>query len=78
MVMRNAFNILHGKTKEKRPLGRCRRMGEDITSSMDFKEIGCEGVSWIQVAQDWVEWRVYVNTVMNFRVPSNGEGGIFD
>jgi hypothetical protein len=32
---------------------------------MDFKEVGCEGEEWIQMAQDRVQWQVLVNTVMN-------------
>jgi hypothetical protein len=27
------------------------------------------GVDWIDLAQDWDQWRTLVNTVMNFRVP---------
>jgi len=34
-----------------------------------YKETGCEGVDWIQLAQDWVQWRAVVNTVMKLRVP---------
>jgi len=36
---------------------------------MDLKEIECEGVVWIQQAQDKVQWRAIVNTVMNLLVP---------
>jgi hypothetical protein len=35
------------------------------TIKMDFKEIRCEGVDWMHLAQD----RVLVNTVMNLYVP---------
>jgi hypothetical protein len=35
---------------------------------MDLKKTGFEGVQWIQLAQDKVQWRALVNTVMNFRV----------
>jgi hypothetical protein len=38
---------------------------------MDLREIGWDGGDWIGLAQDRDEWRVLVNTVMNFRVPSN-------
>jgi len=34
---------------------------------MDLREIGLEGVRWIQLAQDIEQWRVLVNTVMHFR-----------
>jgi hypothetical protein len=33
------------------------------------KEIVCEDVDWIHLAQDWVRCRAIVNTVMNLRVP---------
>jgi hypothetical protein len=35
---------------------------------MDVREIRCEGVDWIHVAQDEDEWRPLVNTVMNLGV----------
>jgi hypothetical protein len=36
---------------------------------MDLRGIGIDGVNWIQLAQDRVQWRAFVNTVMNLRVP---------
>jgi hypothetical protein len=37
---------------------------------MDFREIGWDGVDWIELAQDRDQWRALVNTVMmNLRVP---------
>jgi len=36
---------------------------------MDLMEIGIDGAKWIQLAQDRVRWRAFVNTVMNLRVP---------
>jgi hypothetical protein len=35
---------------------------------MDLKEIGWDGVDWIELAQDREQWRALVNTVMNLRV----------
>jgi len=35
---------------------------------MDVREIGCEDVDWIRLAQVRDHLRVVVNTVMNFRV----------
>jgi hypothetical protein len=35
---------------------------------MDPREIGINGANLIQLAQDRVQWRAGVNTVMNFRV----------
>jgi hypothetical protein len=36
---------------------------------MDLKEIGWDGMEWINVAQDRDQWRALVNAVMNLRVP---------
>jgi hypothetical protein len=34
---------------------------------IDLREIGWDGVDWVDLAQDRVQWRAYVNTVMNLR-----------
>jgi hypothetical protein len=47
---RKAYKILVGKDEGKRPLGRHRRGWED-NIKMDFREIGLEGVDWIDLAQ---------------------------
>jgi hypothetical protein len=36
---------------------------------MDLREIGWDGVDWIEMAQDRNQWRALVNTVMNLRAP---------
>jgi hypothetical protein len=36
---------------------------------MDFREIGWDGMDWIELAQDRERWRALVNTVMNLRFP---------
>jgi hypothetical protein len=36
---------------------------------MDLREIGWDGMYWIDLAQDGDQWRALVNTVMNVRVP---------
>jgi len=36
---------------------------------MDFHEVGCGGMEWIDLAQNTDRWRVLVNAVMNLRVP---------
>jgi hypothetical protein len=65
---RNAYKILVGKPEGKRPLGRPRRRWVD-NIKIDLREIGCEGMDWIEVAQDRDQWRALVNTVMNLEVP---------
>jgi hypothetical protein len=51
-----------------RALGRTRRRWED-NIKMDLREIGIDGENWIRLAQDRVQWRSFVNTMMNLRVP---------
>jgi hypothetical protein len=41
--------------KEKRPLRRPRRRWEN-NIKMDLREIGIDGLNWIWVAQDRVQW----------------------
>jgi hypothetical protein len=36
---------------------------------MDLREIGWDGVDWVDLAQDRDHGRALVNTVMNLRVP---------
>jgi hypothetical protein len=52
----------------ERPLGRPRRRWED-NIKMDLKEIGIDVSNWIRLAQDRVQWRAFVSTVTNLRVP---------
>jgi hypothetical protein len=44
-------SILVRKPKGKRPLERPRRRRED-NIKMDLQEVGCEGMEWIELAQD--------------------------
>jgi hypothetical protein len=62
------FKVLVGRPEGKRTLGRPRRRWED-NIKMDLREIGIDGANWIRLAQDMVQWRAFVNTVMNHRVP---------
>jgi hypothetical protein len=38
---------------------------------MDLREIGSDGMDWIDLARDRDQWRALVNRVMNLRVPQN-------
>jgi hypothetical protein len=57
----NVYRILVGKPEGKRPLGRPRRRWAD--------NIGWDGMDWIDLAKNRDQWRAFVNTVMNLRVP---------
>jgi hypothetical protein len=64
----NAYNTLGGTPEGKRSLGRLRCRWED-NIRMDLREMGWEGMDWMNLAQDTDKWQVLVNTVMNLRVP---------
>jgi len=36
---------------------------------MDLGGKGIDGVNWIWLAQDRVQWQAFVNTIMNLRIP---------
>jgi hypothetical protein len=40
---------------------------------MDLREIGWDGMNWIDLAQGRDQWRALVNMVMNLRVAYNAE-----
>jgi hypothetical protein len=65
---RGVYRVLVGRPEGKRPLGRPRRSWED-NIKMYLREIGIDGLNCIQLAQDRVQWRAFVSTVMNLRVP---------
>jgi hypothetical protein len=65
---RGVYRVFIWRPKGKRPLGSPRRRWED-NIKMDLREIGIDGANWIQLSQDRVQWQVFVNTVMNLRVP---------
>jgi hypothetical protein len=56
---RNAYRILVGKPEGKRPLGRPRRRCVD-NIKMDLREIGWDGMDWIDMAQDRDQWSTLV------------------
>jgi hypothetical protein len=57
-----------GKSEGKRPLGRpkCRWVNN---IKIDLREIGWDGMDWMDSARDRNQRRALVNTVMNLRVP---------
>jgi hypothetical protein len=65
---RGVYRVLVGRPERKTPLGRPRRRWED-NIKMGLREIGIDGVNWIRLTQDRVQWRTFVSTVMNLRVP---------
>jgi len=62
--VRNAYNILVGKSEGKRPLGRARHRWED-NIRLDHKEIVWEFVDWMHLVQDRNQLWALVNMVMN-------------
>jgi hypothetical protein len=65
---RGVCRVLVGRPEGKRPLGRPRRRWED-NIKMDLREIRIDRANWIQLVQDRVQWRAFVNTVMKLRAP---------
>jgi hypothetical protein len=65
---RNAYRILVGKPDGKIPAGGPRRRCVNNTK-FDLRQIGWDGMDWIDLAQDRDQWRALVNTVMNLRIP---------
>jgi hypothetical protein len=60
---RNAYRIWVGKPEGKRPLLKPRWRW------VDSREIGWDGMDWIDLAQNRDKCRALVNTAMNFRIP---------
>ena len=48
---RGVHSVLVGNPEGKRPLVRPRRRWED-NIKIDFQEVGCRGMDWIELAQD--------------------------
>jgi hypothetical protein len=60
--------VLVGMSEDKRSLGRPRSRWEG-NIKLGLRDIGIDGANWIRLAQDRVQWRAFVNTVMNPPVP---------
>jgi hypothetical protein len=65
---RNAYRILVGNPKGKRPLGRPRRRWEN-NIKLDLREIGWGVMDWIDLAEDRDQWKALVYSIMNLWVP---------
>jgi hypothetical protein len=65
---RNAYRIFAGKPEGKTPLDRPRLWRVD-NIKIDLREVGWDGVEWVDMGQDRDQWRTLVNTVLNLRVP---------
>jgi hypothetical protein len=65
---KGVYRVLVGRPEGKRPLGRPRHRWED-NIKLDLREIGFDGVNWIQLAQDRVQWWSCLNMVVNLWVP---------
>jgi hypothetical protein len=65
---RGVYRVLVGRPEGKRPLGRPRRRWEN-NIKMDLREIGIDGANWVQLAQDRVQWRAFMNMIMNLLIP---------
>jgi hypothetical protein len=57
------------KSRRIRWAGRVACMGEVNNIRTDLREIWREGVEWMHLVQDNVQWRALVNTVMYLQVP---------
>jgi hypothetical protein len=57
-----------GKPEVKRPLGTPRHRWV-YNINMDLREIGWDGVDWIDMVRDRNHWRTLVSMVLNLRVP---------
>jgi hypothetical protein len=64
---RGVYRFLFGMAEDKRQLGRPKRRWE-YNIKMGLRETGIDGANWNLLAQDRVQWRACVNTVMNLRV----------
>jgi len=47
-------------------LGTC---AERLSIELELQELGCEGMDWIELAQDKDRCRVLVTAVMNYPIP---------
>jgi hypothetical protein len=63
------YNVLIRKPTGKRQLARLRYRWENANIKVDLREIRCDGVDWIHLAQDRDQCQAVVKMVMNLQVP---------
>ena len=68
MERRITYRVLVGKPEGKSPLGRLRRRCED-NIKIYIKEMGLEGMDWIDLVRDRENRRAVLNAVMKLRFP---------
>jgi hypothetical protein len=66
--MQETAALESAKHEMKRAFWIASRTWED-NITIDLKETVCEGVDWIRLAQDRVQWMAFVRSVMNLRAP---------
>jgi hypothetical protein len=65
---RGVYRVLIGRPEGKRPQARPRHKWEDDIK-MYLRKIGINGANWICLAQDRVQWWVFVSMGMNLLDP---------
>jgi hypothetical protein len=65
---RGAYRLLVGKPERKSLFGR-PRPGWEYNIKMDFQEVECVSMDWIDLAQDRDRWLALVNFLVNVHVP---------
>jgi hypothetical protein len=65
---RGVYRVLVGMLEEERLQGRPKHIWEE-NIKLDLREIWTDEANWSHLAQDWVQWRDFENTVLSLRVP---------
>jgi hypothetical protein len=65
---RNAYRILMEKPEGKKHL-EDQYVGAVNNIKMDLREIGWDGLDWIDLAHNRDQWRALVRAVMNLWIP---------
>jgi len=72
---RGIYRAWVGKSERKRSLERPRQRWED-NIRIDFQEVGCGSIDWIDLAQDRGRWRDVVKAVLDLQAPQNAGNSI--